>query len=250
MAKIRYQKIRAEESLSIEFDGGRNTPEKFLATTRAFLDLVKEVASQVSGDEKAIELDVSVYPASIGIRVVPYVRSDIHLPSPIECVVIAGIKLLEGNGDQIPKYFTKKALSDAAILSRNVHSGKMKLIGSSKDFVPLSSQTNATVERLLRPKYSAHGSVEGVLRGIYADDDSTLKFEVRDEVNDDWVLCIASPNWEHQLIENWKKRVSVIGIVNYDRDGFPISINVENVMELPGFESLPPVETYRGLFVS
>ncbi len=255
MAKEK-QKIRADESVSLEFDGEKTTPRKFLATLHAFFDLVQEVGNQVAGEENAIELNVSVYQASKGIRVTPYVRRGILMPTTIESAIIVGVELLERNGDRVPPYFTIKALDDAAKLShlggtkdRRVFS-KMNLVGSSKKIVPISPQTEATVDRLIRPKYTAYGSVEGELRGLKDEDDQSIKFQVRDEVNDDWIDCNVTEEWEQQILKYWKKRVSVAGQVHYNRDGFPNSITVEDVQELPGFDTLPPIETYRGLFVS
>ena len=89
-----------------------------------------------------------------------------------------------------------------------------------------------------------------MLRTITSENDDSIKFYVYDPLNDTKIACLVTEEEEQKILSYFKRRVVVDGLVQYGRDGFPHSITAERVSPLPGFENLPPVERYKGIFVS
>jgi hypothetical protein len=256
MGKTAQKKAKTEESLSLVFDAESLTAEKFLKAVTSFLNLVREVSAEVAGSRTAVETIVAVHEGSVVIEAKPRLRPNARVSGKFEFEksILDGIRQLERNPETIPAYYNPESLASANALSM-LMSGKNRLTkleikGSTHKPASFTPQTSASVERLLGSKFSAHGSVEGTLRTITSENDDSIKFYVFDALNNTKIECLVSEEEEQKILSFFKRRVVVDGLVQYDRDGFPRSITAENVEPLPGFGQLPPVEKYRGMFVS
>jgi len=250
--KLKKRSVQGDESLSLEFDGEKITSEKFLKASSAFLNLIKEVSAEVTGSRKVVQTLVSVESGSVHVIAHPTIRKGegLHTPHEINSVILGGLSQLERGAESAPEYFNRKALSDARLLS-SLLSGKDKLTKlairrEGEAEAALSPQTFATVEKLLGTKYEAQGSVEGVLRTL-SDEDEGLRFYVHDVLNDDRIVCEVPETYLSKAFELFRHRVVVYGLVRFGKDGYPNSIVVEEIVALPNFENLPPVDSFRGI---
>ena len=110
----------------------------------------------------------------------------------------------------------------------------------------VSSQTAATVDKLLGGKLISHGSVEGYLKAI-SDREGNVAFSVITPSNNDRVICIVKNELESQVLSNFRKRVRLYGLVRYDKEGYPYSINVEEIETLPSFEDMKQPKEFLGI---
>jgi hypothetical protein len=83
----------------------------------------------------------------------------------------------------------------------------------------------------------ALGSVEGRLSTI--SERGALKFIVYDSLTDKPIRCNISDDLLFEATKGFRKRVYVYGLISYDKNGTPKSINVQDLKVFQEREKLP-----------
>jgi len=94
-------------------------------------------------------------------------------------------------------------------------------------------------------EYEDYGSVEGWLRVVSRY--GSLLLLVDDPLWDLPVLCWAEDDVAEEILALSGRRAAVYGPIKYRRDGSPVSIRAEELVEFPPFDELPGYEQVRGI---
>lgn len=236
------------QRVGIEISGPKLKADKFIRAVRDFLDIIEDVATQVSKNRNAVSWLISVESGSARILARPEVAEDKYkplVPNIFEAIK-NGAVALESHAE-IPEFFSETSLEKMRDLA-SIVDGKRHEIDTVKIIVDdsatsVSHHTFANVEDILGPKSTALGSVEGrlemiTLRGGY--------MGVYDDLTDRRIRC----DFPSEILELIKpalgKRVSVFGVVSYRRDGEPITIRVQEFKVLSK-EGLPTFDDVKGI---
>lgn len=249
-------KVTKPETLTLTFDADKISSDKFVKAFEAFFGIVKEVCYEISGSKSKIETFVQIEKGSVVLRaeLIPKNPKDAPLFIHAKRKIYEGMDALENNVDKRPEFFNRQALEYSKVIStlrltkrHPFTTMKISLNGKTKPVSrEITTQTLATVDKLIGDKFIAVGAVEGVVRTI-SDYSGNLKFYLYDEQDDVNVLCNVSNEKEKDVLDKFRQRVVANGIVHYNKDGFPNAIDVEEITSLPTWEKLPPVEKFIGI---
>jgi hypothetical protein len=112
----------------------------------------------------------------------------------------------------------------------------------------VTSKTADLLKKNLGAQKSAFGSIEGKLSTISLR--NTFQFVVYDALADRPVNCFMPEAKFREAHSAFGKRVSVFGMVQYDRDGKPLSIKVDTIRVFRDLSELPPISSFLGILKS
>ena len=99
-------------------------------------------------------------------------------------------------------------------------------------------------EDLLASAYEVDSSVDGILKCV--DVRGKLQFVIYDILDDHAIKCgINSKNLLDQALSSFKKRVEVIGVVRYRKDGVPVGVTANKIINYPDKSQIPSLEQIR-----
>lgn len=165
--------------------------------------------------------------------------------------VISGVEKLE-RGEGRPPAFTDDALDAikrlAHLKMRRGITG-IAISGENTDrkkrlkMLDVTERVAATVNEIIGPKYTAPGSVEGMLQAINSH--GTLYFAIYDSIWGGRVQCDMPSELKPEAIRLFDQRVLVKGQVATDASGHPRRVKAESIEPLPERITLP--QSLRGL---
>lgn len=239
------------KKLTLKIEGTRVTAKNFETAVKSFFSLVTEVGGGVSEDEGGMEWIVSVKEGSSLVEAVPEAKKGTSPERPEEALlaVVEGIEMLEEGLVERPEHFTDKTLRASQRLARvgTTEVDKISLLWNGTG-LDLSPATIATVESLLKAKYTSIGSIEGTLKSISLR--SGGSFNVYQPPNDHRVKCTFPKDKVPEVRDALDKRVSVWGEVKYRRDGTPVQVSMRELRVLGGDKDLPGIEDVLGILNS
>ena len=235
----------------MDFDAKVVSPDTLKRAVSAFVDLLRGVSENVvGGGEKRIQWNMCL---SEGSRlVVAHAVTDPETQRASELVIHVlqdGLKRLERDTPSIPSYFDERCLRAARELAmlRSENKGLDYVrIRSTGRPTEISERSSVCVDRLLGGQHQALGAIEGKLQTL--SDRQTLQFVVYDSLYDRGVNCFIREDLVPQAMKAFRKRVAVTGVIQYDREGRPVSIRVEGIREFKDDADLPTVKSMRGIF--
>jgi hypothetical protein len=246
------KKRSKDNKIVLAFDGPVVSPDTFKRAVNAFIELLKAVSNEAAGDGKKIQWNMSVEKGSnvLIARPVPDVETT-RASSLVIRALPDGLRRLEKGTPTSPSYFDEKALRAAkdlaSIKDGNAKSLDYLQIRSYGKPCEVSERTVSSIGRLLGGQHQALGSIEGRLQTIT--DRGTLQFVVYDSLFDKGVNCFMDDKIVDQAIKAWRKRVAVSGMVQYDKEGHPVSIRVDTIREFKDVSELPTIKEMRGIFL-
>jgi hypothetical protein len=233
-------------------DKDRITLPVFIDSLRNFLYLLKDMDASVSHDPRGsmsweiVSLQKQSPPV---VGVAPHLKRGFRdLSDAVEAQVIKNIRLLSESGER------SELMSDSALgrieklAKKTTKQGPMIIYingdSTRKEESAINERTLASVKQLTGVQYSAYGSVIGNLDSISVHRGN--EFRIWDENTNKPVLCKFDEGKLEQVKLLLKQKVIVIGEVNSNSVGVPISIDIE---ELLGIEqrSIPTIEEMSGL---
>lgn len=237
--------------LTLSFDAKVVSPDAFKRAVNAFVELIKAVSDEVVGDGKKIQWDMSVEKGSCKLIASPVPDAETTRASGLVLRVMPdGLRQLERGTTTSPQFFDDRALRAAKELaavkdgiSNGVDYIKIQSIGKACD---VGERTINSTSRLLGGQHQALGSIEGKLQTI--SDRGTLQFVVYDALFDKGVNCFMDDKIVDRAIKAWRKRVAVSGMVQYDKEGRPVSIRVDEIREFKDLADLPAIHEMKGIF--
>jgi hypothetical protein len=165
----------------------------------------------------------------------------------VESQIIKNTHLLDTRGER-NEFMSDAALGKIEKLAKKaVRLGPMAVYvngnGTIRDGSLITERTLQNVQQLTGVKYSAYGSVVGSLDSISVHNGH--EFRVWDESTHKPVLCKFTEQYLEHVKALLKTRVTVVGILNSNSIGNPISISVEEV-EPALAKELPTIEQMSG----
>lgn len=235
-------------SVTLDFDGTVVTPDTFRRLVSAFVDLLNAVTDKAAGGGKRAVWNMGV---SEGSRLVTATavadRATEQVAQRVIRAIPDGLRRLEKGTPVPPDLFDQRALRAARELASIPKERKLTYVTfhAAGNPVLLSEKSADTAVKLLG-QHQALGSVEGKLQTI--SERGTLQFVVFDSLYDKGVNCFMDEGIMEQAMQAFRKRVVVTGMVQYDQEGRPVSIRVDNIRVFKDLNELPPIKEFRGLF--
>jgi hypothetical protein len=238
---------------TIMIDGPNILAPKFIEAIQAFYATINDVAEQVIQDKNVIQWVVSVEEGSDLVHFKPFSSEQRPLPyDEISRAISGGIEMLEGGTDHRPEFFTDIALEGIKRLGRivdpkheTIDKVEVRLNGT---IGILSSQSVASVEKILGAKYEAIGSIEGNLEMISQRNE--FHCNVWEALTDRKVRCVFD-NTKQEVIKKvigaFGRRVAIYGKIKYRKDGTPESIIVDDIRVFREPHELPTLDVLEGL---
>lgn len=237
--------------IALAFDAKVVHPDIFKRAVNAFIELLKAVSDEAAGEGKKIQWNMSVEKGSNVVVARPIADTETEYASNLVIDALPnGMRQLQRGTPTVPIYFNDRALHAAKELASVKDGTSKKLdyieIRASGKPCDVGERAITSVSRLLGGQHQALGSIEGRLQTIT--DRGTLQFVVYDSLFDKGVNCFMDDKIVDKAIKNWRKRVAVSGMVQYDRDGRPVSIRVDVIREFKDVSELPSIHEMRGIF--
>ena len=257
LAKVYHDEDRAmAEQIFMQIGSGNVELPEFSIATQNFLGLLQEVDSSIaetkSGNLRWRLTTLRDSPSAL-IGVTPSVRKVRRVlrdtSERVESEIITNVASITDSGER------NKFLSDAALLKVERIAKMAPKIGDSAIYTGngsgLSLSTTVTVrtlnqlQELTNPRSISFGSLVGSMETISIH--NGLEFRVWDDETKRPVRCILDGRQRKKAIDMLGARVIVTGMMKADRNGRPISMNVENFDPITEPSQLPTIEEMRGL---
>ena len=222
-------------------------PRHFVAAMREFLALVGELAR--APEESGFEWRAKVCAGSNILALFPAEEVEESVSGPVLDRVHEGIRAL-AQGNLSHALVTEGAVRHARQLSDLADGGREPVqmrIWAAREPVDYGQQVAAAIRKSEEASYSDYGSIEGTLR-VIADDNGRLKIRVDDPLLEQAIPCRVPDEQIEDVIQAFRKRVEVTGLIHYNGFDRPTSIKAEKLEVLPDDSVLPGVEDIRGLF--
>ena len=218
--------ISATITLELELD--RMPADVLLNTVDAFVKSLAALTDQVCGDEGAIGWEIAIDKGSVLLAADPGESSDSDAVQRVRNMAAADPGAL-----LICFHQVARAGLDGAHIWIGKERQAVACISAEEEPEPHPSQI------------AEYGTVEGTLDTLSAR--GHLRFTISEPVWNIAVRCTVPHEMAPAMQDMWRQRVSARGMVHYDRDGHPTSIQAEEVRLFPYDDT--PIEEYRGLYV-
>ncbi len=219
--------------------------EKF----NSFLDLLDEVGRFVGEGKRKISWQISVEKGSQVIKASPKSKEESYINSAMNLIENGITSLSKGASTILPE----KMLEDIIVISK-----PYKNNGESIDKIILSVNSKPqtldnsiikNIQDIIGVASQAYGSVEGKLEVVSKR--HGLSFVITDLLTDKAVKCIfKDEELLEKVFESWDKRVSVYGLIRYNKRGEIISILVDDFRILLDKNKLPTSRDVLGIFLT
>ncbi len=232
--------------ITLELDEEVISIADFQKGTDNFLGLVKELSKQVAGNNAdSGEWLVKVYSGSAAVGVMPCAQN--LNADKVREIMISGIRSL-ANGIR-PGEFSDKAVecakSLASLFKKSSVEPNVRIWSKKEESVHVVRKVAIEAENILAPAYEEQGAVEGILERV--DAHGKLQFVIYDVIDDRAVKCEVNESQLQQALENFKKRVEVVGTVKFRKDGMPVSIKASRIINFPSKSEIPTLAQMRVL---
>lgn len=244
-------KPHEKDFLSLDLKGDLPL-DKFEKAVAAFFDLIKEVTREALTEDQRIRWTVTVRSGSATVNAIPHFdENSAPKARQILHAIPSGIRALERGVEAMPEMFTRAAVKDVKILGniRGLRGEDVTDVrirnGSIKSRV--TTKSVAAVDALIGGQQQSYGAIEGKMQTIT--ERGGFRFVVYDSLHDHRVDCfIEEEELMEKAVSNFRKRVRVSGLVQYDRNGDPVSIKVTEIYVFRPNSELPSVNEMRGIF--
>jgi hypothetical protein len=236
------EKAKGYRTVTLQIKGEKITAEKLRHSIGAFYGLIDEIASEVAGQRKPIQWIVTTRKGSIILTNEVDPIKDLS-PSVIDMIfenINKGVSSLERE-DARPMYFSDRALEflqELASIPKERSNGlteiNIKVEAKSHKLTP---KIILNIDSILGVYSKALGSIEGRLSTI--SERGTLRFILYESLTDKAIRCNISDELLPEAMKGFRKRAYVYGLINYDKNGSPKSINVQDLRVFPEREKLP-----------
>jgi hypothetical protein len=244
-------------ALRLHVEGEHNdvTLDAFVDVLKGAQLILRELDSAISGNPrgklewKIVDLGIASADAVIEAAAP---EDDLQLPQLVGSSFVTGLQTIE-RGEMMPPYFSEIAVKRVGQISRKVGRGGVTGFevevrnGQTSDLAlpraELSGHAATAVAHLLAPKYSAYGSVMGMLGQINVR--RGLTFNVYDALTKRAVKCKFAEEEFENVKQALRRRVIVSGTVERNESGEPLRVNEPELVLLPDDEI--PTSEIRGI---
>ena len=240
---------RTKDCLSLDLKGSLPL-EKFEKAIGAFFDLIKQVSKEALHENQKIHWTVTVRSGSATVNAIPHYKPDVAAEArQILRAVPDGVHSIEHGIEDIPRFFNREAIKAVKRLGtiQSLKPDDVTGVRIRSDSVKanITPKSVVSADALIGGQHQAFGSIEGKMQTIT--DREGFRFVVYDSLYDNRVDCFIDEELMEQAIANFRRRVRVSGMVQYDRQGDPVSIKVNEIYAFPKNSDLPSVKRIRGI---
>lgn len=112
----------------------------------------------------------------------------------------------------------------------------------------LSNTTYNNILHLFEVKSKSYGTIEGKLEMV--SERHGLKFIVTDPITDRGIKCNFDEKMLKDIVNAFDKRVSVYGLIRYNKNGDPLEVAVEEFRKLRERDQLPTSYDVRSILTA
>jgi len=233
--------------LILELKGESITIEKFRKGVDAFFGVVESITESIY-HEKKIHWLVQVKAGSNLVCVKAAPQTPFKVVENIKQAIKQGIETLEDKAEQ-PKDFSLDAIKKLQVLAQleSVKEEDDTRVQVWVGQIPLriTHNTVAHIADIIREEANDYGSVQGRLQTI--SERGGFYFVIYEPIWDKSIRCKMSQELITEALNYFGKRVEVIGLIKYRKDGSPISIKVEQIIPFPEEKDIPGFQSVRGI---
>lgn len=235
--------------LTLEIDGQRVTPEKFLRSVRSFFTVVTEVTAKLAGKKTGgIQWRVVVKEGSNLVGVEPQPGFDRAILGHVVTAISEGVTGIE-RSPEMPRHFSERAVKSlrelADVVGTTEDDDTVVRIWTKKKPIQLTHKSVAHVSQMFASEQEDHGSIEGKLQTVT--ERGGLQFVVYEPLWDQPVRCRIPEELTERAITSFGKRVEVYGLIKYRKDGKPLSIQVDDIVTFPAKDEIPSFRDVHGI---
>ncbi|MBP7001683.1 hypothetical protein [Amaricoccus sp.] len=227
--------------------GADLAPDQFLALTRAFFGYLAEVAEVAT--DKPPRWTVQVHHGSALISLVPPPSAPPAVLHAIYARAAEGAEALAA-GDIEGAAVPEAAMKHLKVMSEMSEGGRTAptpiRLWIERRPVAVTPEIAHTIREDWRIAYQDFGTAEGRLQAI-EDAPGSLRFRLRDEALGLTLKCYFPEGLLPDVFSSFRRRVEVAGMIEYRRDGTPISISAGSIEVLPDDADLPTPADVRGI---
>lgn len=234
-----------EPDRALELSGSGITPSVFRRGVNAFLGLLEALTASVCAAVPSVEWQIEVRSRSSLIGASSAQDSD---QSKVRGVLeLAGgcfgpSSTRSADVARFPEA-AKKHVRELAMLSIETGARVGLWIGRERHEVEprlAKSMQSAPARATILP-----GAVEGHISALH--DRDSIYFELREDIGERSIKCVVQDDLVERCKDLWRERVTVHGIVRYDRDGLPFEVDVRDIVPFPPDTELPSYRDVRGI---
>jgi hypothetical protein len=239
------------EELTLRLDGALITPEEFRKAVHSFTELLLQVTDQISGSGKKPLWNMSVREGSSVFVATAVLDAETVEPARKTIKMVrSGIGLLNRGKSEVP-FFTPRAMVAARGLAELVAKPSRHGItavelgngdGKTQKFTEKIAEV---VKKNVGAVKKAFGSIEGKLSTL--SERGSFQFVVYDALSDRGINCFVKDDVFPDAHAAFGKRVCVRGLIQYDRNNKPVSIDAEKIRVLRSNAEIGPVEQFCGI---
>ena len=224
------------------------SPTEFVSAIRNFMGYVAEITDAQKGDGADITWTVRVHEGSALVGVEP----DPSAPKSRLAMIYKKARhgptaLAHGNIEDAG--LSEKAIDHLKNLSSLVgkhQNGKGVNLWVERKPINISAGIAKVIQEDWRSDYYDFGTVEGRLEAI-SGTAGALQIRVRDFLYPRAINCVVPESLINKVLDNFRRRVEIEGRIHYRRNGTPISIEVQEIEQLPEDDELPTADEVRGI---
>lgn len=244
--KLKMDNNNKNESIRLKICEDYITITDFRNSIDDFYFILTSVAKDIYSNNK-IKWKISVESGSNNVVWYPYTQKEVNTAQIINTIK-SGIQSL-GLNPLRPKHFNNDALEKLQTISRRFWNEKEKKamaeIIIENEIMPLNNDINQNIKNILSTLFKDYGAIEGRLESINIK--NGLKFSVYDNIINRNIKCEFDDNQIEFVKDALAKRVSVNGIIYYDREGLPNKIKALNLIAFKENKNLPSYKDVKGL---
>lgn len=239
------RQIDIEADLTLELNGSGITPSVFRRGVNAFVGLLEVLTGSVCAPSPPVEWQMQVKAGSNLIGALAVQDSDQSKVRGVRELAERCLRTSSMGSADVMAY-PEKARKYVRELA------KLSIPASTEIGLWVGKERHNVEPRLARSMQSAPargivlpGTVEGHLLALH--DRGTIYFELREYVREDSIKCVVQGDLVEKSKGLWRKRVTVHGIIHYDRDGLALRVDVQDIVPLPPDDELPSYRDVRGI---
>lgn len=242
--------MAAPNELELRLDAREVSLSQLVSASSIFAALLREVAREYSGSERAVKWTVEVAPGSVRLPIrgqsMSDELSDVAVPEIVGAVV-GGIKTLNERPVR-PPYFNDQALREAKALANLVNDDLPRIevvngaVGSDA-----TRQLMTHVDQVMGEGRESIGAIEGKLQALNIHE-KPPRFAIFDLLTDQRIECYFGTDVEiEEVLRGVGRRVAVSGIIKTRGTGERFSIDVRSLRVFPAESELPTPDDVRGI---
>jgi len=238
-----------EKNIILNIGVEKISAKLFREKVNSFLDLLNEVGKFVGEGKKKISWQISVEKGSQIIKAFPKSKAESYIDTALNLIDEGITSLSKGTSTLMPE----KMLEDIMIISKpyknNGESIDKILLSVNNKPQTLDNSIVKNIQDIIGISSQAYGTVEGKLEVVSKR--HGLSFVIADRLTDKAVKCVfKDEKLLERVFESWDKRVSVYGLIRYNKRGEIISILVDNFRVLLDKNKLPTSRDVLGIFLN